>query len=238
VHQASACPLTVERAALDKNGVGVMSAGGTLLVDHSAITGGQTGLLLNMTNSTDPLSATVNANLVTGAAETGVQILQAASSSTLSMTGNTITGNCATQAHEVTILGKLHRPGGILVLGNAPKMTFTGNTVSGNGWDQVLVNVGLGSLNLAGGLARTDCGSLATNQFCPDRDASTGTLRGVGASSTAGVTVDARFNSWSSDTAAPAQGTDFVGVNAGDTTNEYCARLLPCPTVLAICPPP
>ncbi len=237
VHQKGECPLTVARAALVKNGSGVRSAGGTLVVEKCKVTGGQTGILLDLTGSSAVLVATMSDNEISGAAETGIQLVQVAPTSTVTFTGNTILGNCATQ--QYTVLGQPRQAGGILVLGTAPALTFTGNTLSGNGWDQVLVNVGSGSLDLRGGSSLADCGSASANQFCPDMTADPLTVRGVGVSSTPGVDVDARFNAWSSD-AAPAQNTDFVGgnVTTGTSTGKYCPNLRPCPSVLATCPPP
>jgi hypothetical protein len=241
VHQADACPLVVRRVALEGNGRGVQSWGGDLVVDASIIRGGETGMWLERPSASariTPVKATVSRTTVTGAADTGVQLLNLGSAAKVTFTGNQITGNCATTPRKRD--GTTRWAGGILFAGAPPTTMFSGNQLLGNGWDQVLVMVerGAGSrLDLRGGTDAWDCGSALTNQFCPDLDSS-GDVRGVGLYSF-GASVDARFNSWRGG--APVPGTDFGSlvrsvVDAGQNNAHYCAEPVhACPPAAVTC---
>ncbi|MCX5731319.1 MAG: hypothetical protein NTY18_08225 [Deltaproteobacteria bacterium] len=138
---------------------------------------------------------------MTGASNSAFRLLGKgiAASSTVSIVGNEITGNGAS---ELYLLGTSNRRGGGLVFTfpMPSSVVFEGNTVASNLGDQVLVAASAGSVDLRGGIA---CEVASNNAFgCYDTGA-------VGIYSN-GAAVQIDRNHWTQQPAGPS--VDYAGV--------------------------
>ncbi|HET8725708.1 MAG TPA: hypothetical protein VFM53_16045, partial [Anaeromyxobacteraceae bacterium] len=87
---------------------------------------------------------------MTGASNSAFRLLAMGGGSTLTLNGNEITGNSATQDYNVSTGQR--RGGGLVFTAPFPgNIAFRRNTVSSNSWDQVLVAASTGVLDLRGG---------------------------------------------------------------------------------------
>lgn len=166
----------------------------------------------------------VNASSVVGVGDSGLFVEAAAGA--LTLTGNVIAGNGATQPY--TLGPNEHRGGGVVFTAPLPPaVVFTGNQVYGNAWDQILVATSstATTLNLKGGAASGDCGTTA-NVIC--RNPSTppaGVLPFVGVFSN-GAPVQVDWNRWTQQPGAV--GTD-VGGTGITGYNSSCPVTVTCP---------
>jgi hypothetical protein len=192
-------------------GDAIFVARGTLVSDACPYTGNGTHVHVEPAIGS-PLSVAVRNSKgtakMTGAADSALRIIAAglAAGSSLSIQGNDIVQNSATQTY---MLGtSLRRGGGLVFTFPMPgTVAFEGNTVASNVGDQILVAASAGTLDLRGGAT---CEASTNNSIgCY----SAGTV-GVYSNGT-GVQIDR--NHWTQQPAAPTvdyAGTGITGASA------------------------
>jgi len=101
---------------------------------------------------------------MSGATNSAFRLLAMGSGSTVVLTGNSVSGNDATQSYNVAT--GLRRGGGVILTAPFPgSATIRGNAFFGNKWDQLLVAAGTGTLDLSGDAL---CGAGANSFGCYD----------------------------------------------------------------------
>ncbi|HEX8909216.1 MAG TPA: right-handed parallel beta-helix repeat-containing protein, partial [Anaeromyxobacteraceae bacterium] len=232
--QQGGCALTVRNVVFQGVATGVASTGGTLVVDACTIGRGRRGILVDPGQGGGTpftFNAVIQATTISGGSDTGVEVRQGYGS-LFTMTGNTITQNCAT-----TKYGTLqHLGGGIVFVGSLPTAKLSGNRIYGNGFDQVLVASTSGAIDLSGdpNASGAQCPDpLLVNEItCPDGSTSP-SIYGL---ESFGAQVKAIGNAWSN--APPSAPPDYSGgVNTGYATSQYCpisTLSLSCPAI--VCP--
>ena len=192
----------------DNAGDAVLVERGTLLADACPFSGNGTHVHAQPVGSSTvnvTVQNSAGAARMTGATNSALRLLAMGSGSTLTLAGNEIVSNQATQDYNVA--SGLRRGGGMVLTPPLPgASTVRSCTFAGNEYDQVLVASSTGSLDLSGG---TTCGASSNSFACY------GT--GVGIYSN-GASVSAAWNHWTQQPGAPSIDVAGTGVTGYDTS--------------------